>query len=36
MKYACRRENKKQCVENFCEPVATDSKSPQRTDFAVD
>jgi hypothetical protein len=36
MKHACRRENKKQCVENFCDAAATDSESPQRTDFAAD
>jgi hypothetical protein len=36
MKRACRRENKKQCIEKFREPAATDSESPQRTDFAAD
>jgi hypothetical protein len=36
MKHACHRENKKQCVENFCDAAATDSESPQRTDFAAD
>ena len=37
MKHACRRENKKQCVEKISrEPTATDSESPRRTDFAAD
>jgi len=37
MKHACRRENKKQCVEKIWrEPIATDSESPRRTDFAAD
>jgi len=37
MKHACRRENKKQCVEKISrEPIATDSESPRPTDFAAD
>jgi hypothetical protein len=31
MKRACRRKNKKQCVEKFCEPASTDFESRQRT-----
>jgi len=31
MKRASRRENKKQCVEEFRASVATDFESPQRT-----
>jgi hypothetical protein len=37
IKHACRRENKKQCVEKISrEPIAADSESPRRTDFAAD
>ena len=34
-KRACRRENKKQSVEKFREPAATDSESSRRTEFAA-
>jgi len=35
MKRVRRRENKKQSVEKFCEPAATDSELPHQTDFAA-
>ena len=35
MKRVRRRENKKQSVEKFCEPAATDSESPHEKDFAT-